>query len=222
MMISFNKLTDLNQRVFRNIRGISLGFDEFDDLTSNPEARALAHRSAARSVFPLNKLQFEAIDRLFEQKTWIPSRFGNGKFPVWYSSLDLATSFHETIYHWHKRYIEGPSGYKNTETVRAQRSVFTVLCKAALIDLREHADKISHPDPASYSDTQQIGLRVHQEGYPGIITKSARSIQGENIAIFRKDILLSPEHHNNYIYEYNFTNNKVIIRDRDNNLIKLN
>lgn len=219
MIVKFTKLSELNQRVFRNIRGMTnLDFDEFDDLTHDPEARAWAHRTT--STYSIDKSQFAAVDYIFAQKSWELSRFGNGEFPVWYSSLDLKTSFYETIYHWRKKFIEAPKDFTQTSQW-AQRSVFTVICKAALIDLREYAEKISHPDPGFYSDTQQVGLSMHQQGYPGLITKSARYHKGENVAIFRKEILFDPEYYSNYIYEYNSSNKEVIVKDWDGILIKL-
>jgi hypothetical protein len=68
-----------------------------------------------------------------------------------------------------------------------------------------------NPDPNNYQETQQIGRRIFKEGHPGLITQSARHAQGENIAVFKAEILSAPEHYHNYIYEFNLHHNTVAI-----------
>lgn len=214
MNIAFNKLIDMNQHVFRNIA--KPDFDEYDDLSDDMSARAHAHRMSSLSAnyFSENKFQYDAIDFIFEAKNWEATRFGNGDFPVWYGSLDLATTFYETIHRWKKSFIDAPKNFNETR-ISVLRKVFTVLCKAALIDLREYANSLAHPDPGFYPNTQQIGRRIHQEGYPGLLTQSARIKNGENIAIFKKEILSDPNYFNKYIYEYNPLNQQITVTDRE-------
>jgi hypothetical protein len=107
MTIVLDKITEFNQRVFRNIQGIPLELDEFDDLTDDVVAKAYAHRVSS-TYLPRNKLQYNAIDYIFKQSSWSISRFSNGRYPVWYGSINLETSIHETIFHWRRTYLDAP------------------------------------------------------------------------------------------------------------------
>jgi hypothetical protein len=218
----FTNLTDFQQRVFHNIQGIPPDFDEFDDLTNNSQARKYAHQISSSNISAKSDaLHYNAIDFIFMQNSWLATRFGNGTYPVWYSSIDLHTSFYETLYHWKKTFIDSPQNF-NTQSIKTLRTVFTIECNAALIDLRKKVTnnkKLIHPDPAHYTYTQKIGARIHREGYPGLITKSARVHNGENIVIFKKDILSSPTHENDYFYEVDSADNKILIKQAKSNKI---
>lgn len=220
MSVAFDEMTEFNRSVFRNIQGISPEFDEFDDLTTDPKAKAYAHRiTSIDTAFNTETLQHHAIDFVFNQTWWHSTRFSNGKYPVWYGSVELQTSFYETLYHWHRTFIQAPEGFSNKAktNIKTSRTVFTVDCHAALIDLRkkcEQTNALLHPDPMHYPYTQQIGHRMHKEGYPGLLTKSARTINGENVAVFRKKILSSPRHYGDYLYEYDIANHQVIIKNQ--------
>lgn len=227
MSITFNELTEFNHPVFRNIQGISPTFDEFDDLTADPKAKAYAHRiTTADTHIGSNEHRFHAIDFVFNQTTWHSTRFGNGKYPVWYGSVELQTGFHETLYHWYRTFIQAPAGFSSTtnNTIKTRRTVFTVECNAALIDLREKCNQTNalvHPDPSHYPYTQQIGRRIHQEGYPGLLTKSARTADGENVVVFKKNILSAAAHHGDYLYEYDTINHNAMIKNQLSNELEL-
>lgn len=228
MTINFNEITEFNTQVFRNIQGNLANRDEFDDLTTSKTAKALAHRfvESTKNHFTADESNYHAIDFIFSQTSWLSSRFCNGTYPVWYGSVDLNTSFYETSYHWRKVFIEAPQGFHQISDplIITTRRVFTVACKAALIDLRNKVlqhEELTHPDTSYYSTTQTIGQRIHQEGYPGLITKSARSIDGENVVVFRRKILSDAKHYHDYIYEYNLQNTQTIIKNADTNAIVL-
>lgn len=225
MTITFNALAEMDHPIFRNIQGIRLGYDEFDDLTTDPKAKRYAHRlsSAYKANLDLDELQYHAIDFIFKQHSWSSSRFSNGTYPVWYGSVNLNTSFYETLYHWRKVYLEAPHDFiKSDKTIKTLRTVFTVVCNAALIDLRANKDELlAHPNPERYPYTQQIGLKIHQAGYPGLISKSARDNKGEITAIFKKEILSSPEHYDNYIYEFDIEKSKTLVKLTDSNKVVL-
>jgi hypothetical protein len=223
MAITFNELVEFHQPVFRNIQGVSLPFDEFDDLSVESSAQSFAHRisSPSQAKWTFDKLQYHAIDFIFTRKSWLPTRFGNGTFPLWYGGVELKTTFYETLYHWKKTYLDSPQGFlqsMDNKVIETVRTVFTVDCNAALIDLRKKADqddKLIHPETKMYPYTQQIGLRVYQEGYPGLITKSARDKAGENLVVFKKEILSAPEHYHNYIYEYDLNEQRSLVKEFD-------
>lgn len=228
MNIVLNELTEFNSAVFHNIQGVPLDFDEFDDLTNDPKAKKYAHRISDADEIDLhpNELQYHAIDFIFKQTSWLLSRFGNGAYPVWYGAVNLETSFHETIYHWRRTYLEAPQGFNQftEQPVITQRTVFTVACRAALIDLRskvkEHIELVD-PDPSHYPQTQALGLRIHQEGYPGVVNQSARIIKSENVAVFKKEILSAPAHEHDYQYEYDLLNHKVSVKRVDSGKVVL-
>jgi len=226
MNIIFNELHDFNDRVFHNVQGIAPGFDEFDDLSDDPRAQACAHRmsQASEMGYRFDELQYHAIDFIFKKESWQPTRFGNGSYPVWYGSLDLDTSFYETSYHWRKTFLEAPQDFSQPgdQPIATLRTVFTVNCQAALIDLRKKAEEGKELlDPSRYSSAQQVGSRVHREGYPGLVTKSARWVPGENVAVFRKEILTAPALENNYLYEYDLTRCQAVVKDRGKGAVRL-
>ena len=214
MTIKFTQLADIKHDVYRNITGKTT-LDEFDDLTSNAKAKAYAHKLTNHSI------HYHAIDYIFQLSEWNGTRFGNGKYPVWYGSLDLQTSFHETLDHWYRTFILAPNftNYNN----KASRTVFKVFCQAALIDLRSQCDEMSElidPNIKSYAITQPIGERVHQEGYPGLITKSAYQ-SGDNIAVFNKKILSDAEEYGNYIYEFDHEKSLMRVKNQKTNRLEL-
>lgn len=213
MSIVFNALKEFHESVYRNIVGVNLDFDEFDDLTDNSDTKKYAHHLV--DTFNPSNIQYHAIDYVFNQFSWLPSRFGTGAYPVWYAACDLITSFYETLEHYKSIYLQKPQFKIMPDIIQTGCSVFIVQCDAALIDLRnkviEHPELIDR-DPLHYETTQKIGLRVHQEGYPGLLVRSARMFSGENIAVFRKNILSNPKHFQNYFYEFNQKNNTEIVK----------
>lgn len=193
-------LVDFHQPTFRNIIG-SIETDEFDDLTNDPAARAYAHRAAETK----DKL-YDVIDYNFSRSSI--TRFSDGSFPAWYGAKDLKTTFYETIPHWKKTYVDAPQF--SQPATKGRRSIFTVQCDAALIDLRDHQFI-----KTNYKDTQQIGARFQQEGHPGLLAKSVRISTGENIIVFQKSVLSNPAHHSDYIYEYDQKTQTVTVKYAD-------
>jgi hypothetical protein len=226
MTIHFNEITEFNRAVFRNIQGNLAEQDEFDDLTTSTSAKKFAHRSAANSALHFDELNYHAIDFVFNQTNWLSSRFCNGTYPVWYGSVTLNTSFYETSYHWRKIFLEAPQGFQQAagQVIMTSRRVFTVTCQAALIDLRnkvkQHAELI-HPNTSHYVSTQAIGQRIYQQGYPGLITKSARHYEGENVVVFRRKILSDAKLFQDYIYEYDLRENKTRVKNSQSNDVVL-
>lgn len=201
MMPVFNEIIEINANVYRNILKIPPNFDEFGDLTSDHNTRKYAHQITES---PYNH-QYQAIDYVFKQSSWLPTRYGTGQFPVWYAAVDLITSFYETLYHWQTTFLIKPNFKMLPRTIKVIRSVYTVKCQAALIDLRNKTTEypeLIDPNSTSYRMTQKLGVRMHKEGYPGLLTRSARKSDGENVVVFKDNILTNPTHYHDYIYEY--------------------
>lgn len=216
MMPIFNEIVEMHTKVYRNIIGMQDGFDEFDDLSSDADTKKYAHQLT--NTFNKQDSHYHAIDYIFQQSTWLPTRYGTGQYPVWYASVDLITSFYETFFHWQRTYLKNPHFKNMAQNIKTMRMVYHVECKAALIDLRNKAKEypiLIHPDPERYEITQKWGIRMHKEGYPGLLAPSARKLDGENVAIFKKNILTNAEHYQDFLYEYDIKSQKVFIKTSD-------
>ena len=106
---------------------------------------------------------------------------------MWYSSLDVETTVHETAWHWY-RFVTDSYPAEDREIV-TERRVFDVRCDALLIDLR--GKKTAYPDLVSresYAFTQQVGRYAYEQGLNGLLAPSARC-DGVNAAIFKQERL---------------------------------
>jgi hypothetical protein len=69
----------------------------------------------------------------------------------------------------------------------------TVVCPA--ISVKEKV--LAFPELLNRDDyryCQGVGARIHHEGHPGLITRSARYLRGDTIAILNSKVLSSPRH----------------------------
>ena len=195
-------LADLHQDLARNIVTLGEGQDLFDDLTSNPAEWSLALQIEGEVNRPRNRSRTPVIGSPFEEaqwfcvivwpfKYWHASRFSDGTYGVWYGSESVETTVYESAYHWYQALL-CDAGFERTAAI-AERDVYWVACRAALLDFRSKTEKF--PDllsPSDYVFCQSIGNRIHQEGHPGLITHSVLRPAGENLAIFNPDVLSNP------------------------------
>lgn len=196
----FERLCDFRRDVFRNIVSLRETEDLFDDINDGDEENSAVACEAEMAIkeelppgvisrgFHYNK----AIGYPFETQPFMQTRFGDGRFGVWYGSLAMETTIHESAYHMMRRVsaIEGV-----TETVIRERAVYQVFCQALMLDLSEKAAGYPQLVENDYSFTQQIGARVHKEGHPGLLAPSAR-LKGEtNAVVFNPDVLSNVRHH---------------------------
>jgi len=198
-------LADVHQDAVRNIVSLREPQDLFDDLSADPADWLLAQKVQDEVKPPPYKSKMPIIERPFEDAAWFnaihwpfqhgqASRFSNGSYGVWYGSESVETSVYESAYHWYRGLL-ADAGFDRM-TVLAEREVFSVACRAALLDLRTAAG--AHPDllhPSDYTFCQSLGARLHREGHPGLITQSVRRRGGENFAIFNPAVLSHPRHH---------------------------
>ncbi len=209
MFNSIDRIISFDDSVLRNTPAIKLNFNVFDDLSDDVTAWDVAKQATDLSNrFNNNELQYNAIDFVFMQSTWQPSRFGDGSFPVWYGALELATTFTETIFHWQQTILNDVAqlwrGKKFTKPLYTARTVFNANCQSTLVDLRGKESAVpalTQPSLYHYQDTQKIGSKLAKEGMPGLITPSARQVLGNNVAIFNKAVLKSPSHAGDFLYE---------------------
>ena len=199
-------VTQVRRPVFRNIKSVRVSQDLWDDLAVDGLS-ADAVGALAQKLDALVKPAFYGstkpiIDRPFEEAIWFEavaypfrhlqaSRFSDGSFGVWYGSSSLETTVHETAYHWFVDFLRDAQFER--EDVVGERKVFEVGLSAALLDIRTLADQMpALVDATDYSVCQSIGAQIHREGHPGLVTRSARHVMGENLAIFNPVVLADP------------------------------
>jgi hypothetical protein len=196
----FSKSIDFNQDVFRNIVSLRESRDLFDDLTDgDPELSSLAIEAEARVKENIPKGLIErgyhysqAIGYPFETQPFMASRYGDGKFGVWYGSADrMETTIFESSFHM----IQDESNIEGlNEIVVRERAVYLIHCEAILFDIVGKEKAFPQLVANDYSFTQAIGRRLSQEGHPGLLAPSARC-KGINSVIFNPEVLDSPRHH---------------------------
>jgi hypothetical protein len=200
----FSRLTlaDIQKDALRNIVSIRQSQDLFDDLSDEPTVRALAQAVEEETQPPPYRSRSPVIERPFEDAAWFnaidwpfrywrSSRFCDGSFGVWYGSDCVATTVHETAYHWFHGLL-GDAGFEN-EAVVIERKVYSVACCAALLDFRPRVqDQPELLHRTDYGYCQSVGARIHREGHPGLVVPSVRHPQGENYVVFNPAVLANP------------------------------
>lgn len=185
-------VTDYRGDLVRNIKGIRVSQDLFDDLTRDAAERevAIAAEAATRmaSPAPLITRPFDygaVITYPFAPYNWQATRYSDGlEYGVWYGALDLETTVYETLYHWHRFVTDS---FPTEKEIVGERRVFEVRCEAILIDLRRAAEPrlVARED---YSFTQQLGRYLWRRAQSGLLAPSARA-RGVTAAILRADAL---------------------------------
>jgi hypothetical protein len=210
----FSKSTDFNQDVYRNIVSLRESRDLFDDLTDgDPVLSSLAIEAEARVKENIPKGLIErgyhysqAIGYPFETQHFMASRYGDGKFGVWYGSADrMETTIFESSFHM----IQDESNIEGlNEIVVRERAVYLIHCEAILFDIVGKEKAFPQLVANDYSFTQAIGRRLSQEGHPGLLAPSARC-KGINSVIFNPEVLDSPRHHCYLTYRLDPATRKV-------------
>jgi hypothetical protein len=186
------KVADYRGDLLRNIKGIRVSQDLFDDLARDAKdaAVAVAAETATRmpSAAPLITRPFDygtVITYPFVPQNWHATRYSDGlRYGVWYGALELETTVHETLYHWHRFVTDS---FNLDREVVGERRVFQVRCEAILIDLRE-AKEPRLVDRNDYGFTQQLGSYLAQRAQSGLLAPSARG-PGTAAAILRPEAL---------------------------------
>lgn len=222
MKALFVKTNDFQGDVFRNIVSLRESVDLFDDLTDEAGQSQYATVAEARvkELIPIGLIDrgfhyTTAIDYPFTKEPFLLSRYGNGTFGVWYGSLQLETSIHETVFHMMREEskVEGLTG----RLVR-ERAVYLVRARAVLIDLVGKEKR--YPDLVSddYSFTQQIAERLQKEGHPGLLAPSARCA-GTNLVAFTPNILNDPRVNCYLTYTYDYQAKSVEVERQPGDVI---
>lgn len=212
-------LTDVHHDIARNIVSLHQSQDLFDDLTDDPSEWLLAQKIEDEIKPPPYHSHIPIINRPFEDAIWFNaiiwpfkhwqfSRFSDGTYGVWYGSESVKTTVYESAYHWYRGLLSD-AGYEHA-TVISERKVYSIACKAALLDFRQATTE--YPDllhPSSYAFCQSVGARIHHEGHPGLVTQSVRRPAGENTAILNPAVLSNPRH--NCQLTYRLENGQITV-----------
>jgi len=189
------QVADYQGDLVRNIKGIRVSQDLFDDLARDAADRAvaIAAESATRipSPAPLISRPFDygtVITYPFVPHNWQATRYSDGlSFGVWYGALELETTVYETLYHWHRFVTD--SFAKIEREILGERRVFQVRCEAILIDLSDkRAAEPRLVDRRDYAFTWQLGRHLRDRAQSGLLAPSARAL-GTIAAILRPEVL---------------------------------
>lgn len=187
-----HKVADYRGDLVRNIKGIRVSQDLFDDLAQDATDRdvAIAAESATRMTTPapLITRPFDygaVITYPFVPQNWHATRYSDGmRYGVWYGALELETTVRETLYHWHRFLTDS---FPLDREIVGERRVFQVRCEAILIDLRD-AKEPRLVERNDYSFTQQLGAYLSLRAQSGLLAPSARG-PGTAAAILRPEAL---------------------------------
>lgn len=191
----YDRLTDFDAGVFRNITSLRRSQDLFDDLVEDAAGREAALAADLRmrpglpGVIARGLAYSQAIAYPFASDATVASRYGDGTAPVWYGALEEDTALAETCWHQLRqvRAIEGV-----TQPVTRYRAVYRVHARGLFLELRgkEHA----HPEllDDDYAATQAIGKHAAAQGLPGLLYPAARWPDGSCLAAFRAEPLADP------------------------------
>jgi hypothetical protein len=186
------QVADYRGDLVRNIKGIRVSQDLFDDIAHDAVDRAvaIAAESATRmpSAAPLITRPFDygtVITYPFVPQNWHATRYSDGlHYGVWYGALELETTVRETLYHWHRFVTDS---FPLDREIVGERRVFHVRCEAILIDLQK-AKEPRLVDRNDYGFTQRLGSYLSQRAQSGLLAPSARG-PGTAAAILRAEAL---------------------------------
>ena len=194
-MALFDRLTDFDGPVYRNITSLRVSQDLFDDLVEDAAGREAAlaadlrMRAGATGVIERGLRYSEAIAYPFASDRTVASRFGDGSVRVWYGALEEDTALAETC--WHQlqqlRAVEGIDA-----PVTRHRAVYRVQARGLFLELR--GKERDHPEllDDDYAATQAVARHAAAQGLPGLLYPSARCPDGSCLAAFRADPLSDP------------------------------
>lgn len=208
MSIIFDAVQQLNQDVARNIVRVFPPEIIFSDLTDTNKDSDIAIKAINFAMKDQDSFHYSAaIGYPFETDHFMESRFSDGTFPVWYGSMDPITTIYETANHMIKTEMSISS---KEEIIIRERTIYDVLCQGILIDLSRKKKNFPHLVSENYLTTQRIGKQLSEQGYPGLLSPSARYQRGINVNIFKQEILSNPRI--NFELQYHLFKNEKIVK----------
>ncbi|MCW8386996.1 RES family NAD+ phosphorylase [Fluoribacter dumoffii] len=209
---------EYSQDIYRNIRGIKVSQDLFDDLSEDPvnwaaanelESHthpALINQSLIQRAFDYSKNDF--IDYPFENIT--SSRYSDGSIACWYGSETLKTTIYETRYHFIQEIKDSWDIFQTQDRIIIDRRVGKIYCEGLGLDLTDKKEE--YPwlvDPDNYTKCQETGRRVAHEGHPLLIVPSARHAEGINLVVFNPNLLSNAREYCKLHYVFDVKKKKI-------------
>lgn len=124
------------------------------------------------------------------------SRFGTGRFGVYYATRDRETAIDETVFH-RERFLRD-AGHPPTDL---QMRCYLADVRARLHDVRGGWPDLHRPD--SYAAGQALAERLRSAGSDGIVYDSVRRAGGQCVALFYPDLIAPCRQSEHYIYRWN-------------------
>ena len=160
----------------------------FDAESAREMLQLLSSRSISDTPQDLLDDPFRPKPQL--RKAGYPTRFSDGSFTVFYSSLEPETAEAEVRY-WFTRNVAGPTkprtAYYSRVSCRFDGSIKDV--RPALADWPE----LTHDN--DYSFCNRLGAKTMTSGLDGLMTPSARRAGGTNLPVFTRRALSNPVIH---------------------------
>lgn len=227
MPLLFDSAIDYSNDIFRNIRGIKISEDLFDDLSDEPlnweAANAIeiyTHPPMLNAPLiqrPFDYSKNDFIDYPFENITI--SRYSDGSMACWYGSETLETTIVETRYHFIQEIRDSWESFQNQKIVKIDRRVAQVNCRGLAFDLSHKTNEFPWLiDSVNYTRCQEIGRRVAKEGHPLLIVPSARQEEGVNLVAFTPNILSNSREYCKLQYVLNLNDKQIKVFRGDEEL----
>jgi len=218
----FTQTLHFDNVLWRNIKGVRVSQNLFDDLSDDPEeqtygisAESLSKPSGETVLLSRPFDYARAVFFPFEQASWQETRYGDGThYGVWYGSESTETTVYESTYHWVRFLRDAPTREPGEEIV-GERRVFTADCQGLLADLRgKHRIEPRLVHPGDYGFTQRVGWYAWEQGLNGMLAPSARHPNGVNGAILNRRILSNPRDRCYLTYRWNVGSDEVQVERR--------
>ena len=223
----FNRSVRINQNIKRNVVFIPssmkitkslLGDDNFHDVLKKATQRGRMYLNESE---PFNDFYYTAaIAYPFKTEPYMSSRYSDGSYPVWYGSKKIETSIYETAYHT-VQHIKAIDDYQQEAVFVRKRTVYNVWCDTILIDLLGKHKKKPKLLGDDYHFTQGLGKIIHDGGYPGLQSPSARHTSGVNVSVFKQHVLSKPNIDSYLTYKYNTNKSELMVFQGEQAILSL-
>lgn len=144
------------------------------------------------------------------RKIGFRTRFSDGSYPVFYSSLEPETAAAEVKF-WFLQNVSSPASPRT-----AYYSRFSCRFDGSVKDLRpmrKEWPELTHDK--DYDFCNRLGREAKKSGLDGLLTPSARQEHGTNVPVFRRSAISSPVIRSHIIMTLNPSTGDVAIRERD-------
>ncbi len=197
----FERVVAYKDKVFRNIVKLSNDFSDISDDKQCEQAidLVLKYVSQQQTAEQERNVYASAIAFPFEQMNYAITRYSDGSYPVWYGSTLSKTTLYETAYHMVQDELSVMLEMRPATIIR-YRDIYTVQCDAILIDFTGKQEDFPQLITDDYGYCQRVGLSLHQQGHPGLLSPSARC-KGVNVNIFNPSVLSQPKKVDSCRYE---------------------